>query len=121
MNNCLIVPREVTQAKLDRRAQAGQRHRASQTYTLAERFEESTERYAERPCLYYGETRLTYSQTNACINQVAHAGHQLGLRCGDVVALCMENRPGFMFVWLGLAKLGVTAVFLNTNVRGKLL
>ena len=121
MKNCLIVPREVTQAKLDRRAQAGQRHRASQTYTLAERFEESTERYAERPCLYYGETRLTYSQTNACINQVAHAGHQLGLRCGDVVALCMENRPGFMFVWLGLAKLGVTAVFLNTNVRGKLL
>jgi len=121
MKNCPIVPREVTQAKLDRRAQAGQRHRASQTYTLAERFEESTERYAERPCLYYGDTRLSYAQTNACINQVAHAGHQLGLRCGDVVALCMENRPGFMFVWLGLAKLGVTAVFLNTNVRGKLL
>ena len=121
MKNCPIVPREVTQAKLDRRAQAGQRHRASQTYTLAERFEESTARYADRPCLYYGDTRLSYAQTNDCINQVAHAGHQLGLRCGDVVALCMENRPGFMFVWLGLAKLGVTAVFLNTNVRGKLL
>ena len=121
MKNCLIVPREVTQAKLDHRAQAGQRHRASQTYTLAERFEESTIRYAERPCLRYGDTCLSYAQTNASINQVAHAGHQLGLRCGDVVALCMENRPGFMFVWLGLAKLGVTAVFLNTNVRGKLL
>lgn len=121
MKNCPTVPREVTQAKLDRRAQVGQRHRASQTYTLAERFEESTERYAERPCLYYGETRLTYAQTNAYINQVAHAGHELGLRCGDVVALCMENRPDFIFVWLGLAKLGVTAVFLNTNIRGKLL
>lgn len=114
-----IVPREVTQAKLDRRAKAGQHHRASQTYTIAERIEENAARYAERPCISYGDQTLDYEQTNRRVNQVAHAGHHLGLRRGDVVALCMENRPAFLFVWLGLAKLGVTLVFLNTNVKGK--
>jgi fatty-acyl-CoA synthase len=114
-----IVPREVTQAKLDRRAKAGQHHRASQTYTIAERIEDCAVRYAERPCIIYGDQTLDYEQTNRQVNQVAHAGHQLGLKRGDVVALCMENRPAFLFVWLGLAKLGVTLVFLNTNVKGK--
>jgi len=114
-----IVPREVTQAKLEKRAKAGQRHRASQTYTLAERVEASAVQFAERSCIRYGAQHYTYAQANARINQVAHAGQALGLRCGDVVALCMENRPAFLFAWLGLAKLGVKLVFLNTNVSGK--
>jgi fatty-acyl-CoA synthase len=114
-----IVPREVTQAKLDHRARAGQRHRASQTNTITERVEESALRFAERPCILYGTERYDYAESNRRMNQVAHAGHALGLRCGDVVALCMENRPAFLFAWLGLTKLGVRLVFLNTNVSGK--
>ena len=119
MNKPAIVPREVTQAKLDIRSQAAQRHRASQTYTTAERIEESAERFAKRPCLLYGNEHYDYDQTNRRINQVAHAAHALGVRCGDVVAICLENRPAFMFTWLGLAKLGVRVAFLNTNVSGK--
>jgi fatty-acyl-CoA synthase len=119
VKNVQIVPREVTQAKLDHRAQAGRRHRASQVYTTAERIEDSARRFAERPCLLYGDERHSYADTNRRANQVAHAAHSLGLRCGDVVALCVENRPAFLFVWLGLAKLGVTLVFLNTNVSGR--
>ena len=119
MKTAPIVPREVTQAKLDHRARAGQRHRASQAYTITERVEESALRFAERPCILYGAERYNYAESNRRMNQVAHAGHALGLRCGDVVALCMENRPAFLFAWLGLTKLGVRLVFLNTNVSGK--
>lgn len=119
MKTASIVPREVTQAKLDRRASAGQRHRASQAYTTAERIEQSALRFAERRCLLYGQEAYSYDQANRRINQVAHAARALGVRRGDVVALAMENRPAFLFVWLGLAKLGATVVFLNTNVSGK--
>ncbi len=119
MKTAPIVPREVTQAKLDHRAQAGQHHRASQTYTMAERVEESAVSFAARPCILYGDERYDYAETNRRINQVAHAAHAQGVRCGDVVALCMENRPAFLFAWLGLAKLGARVVFLNTNVSGK--
>ena len=119
MKNAPIVPREVTQAKLDIRSKASQRHRASQTYTMAERIEESAERFAKRPCLLYGNEHYNYDQTNRRINQVAHAAHALGVRQGDVVAICFENRPAFMFAWMGLAKLGVRVAFLNTNISGK--
>lgn len=119
MKKANIVPREVTQAKLDIRSQAAQHHRASQTYTMAERVEESAERFAQRPCVFYGNEHYNYDQTNRRINQVAHAAHALGVRQGDVVAICLENRPAFMFAWLGLAKLGVRVAFLNTNVSGK--
>ena len=119
MKTAPIVPREVTQAKLDHRARAGQRHRASQTYTMAERVEESAVRFATQPCILYGDERYDYADTNRRINQVAHAAHAMGVRCNDVVALCMENRPAFLFAWLGLAKLGARVVFLNTNVSGK--
>ena len=40
---------------------------------------------------------------------------------GDVVALAMENRPEFFFVWFGLAKLGAVAAFLNTHIGGRAL
>jgi len=119
LNTVHIVPREVTQAKLDKRAKAATRHRASQTYTLTDRVEESAALYADRPCILSNKSQFTYAQTNQHINQVAHAGHALGLKMGDVVGLCMENRPAFLFLWLGLSKLGVKLVFLNTNVSGK--
>ena len=53
--------------------------------------EEIVSLYADRPCLKYGKDQYTYTQTNQRINQVAHAGHALGLKAGDVVttgAMC---------------------------------
>ncbi len=116
---CSPVSREQTQAKLDRRSLAAQRHRASQSYTTAERIEEAAQRYADRAALHCAGQSCSYAQLNARANQVAHAVHSQGVRRGDVVAICLENRPGFFFVWLGLAKLGVTVAFLNTNLKGR--
>ncbi|MFC4931469.1 long-chain-acyl-CoA synthetase [Massilia sp. GCM10023247] len=122
MNNLAqhaYVSRDATQAKLDLRAAQAGRHRASQSYCTAERIEECAQRFAERPCLYFGEETYSYADLNAQVNQVAHAARAQGVRRGDVVAICLENRPGFLFAWLGLAKLGATVAFLNTNVAGK--
>ena len=110
--------RQETQAKLDRRNAAAARHRASQTYCTAERVEQSALQFEGRTCLIYDDKRYTYEEVNAQANRVAHVLHADGVRCGDVVAMCLENRPEFFFVWLGLAKLGATVAFLNTNVTG---
>jgi fatty-acyl-CoA synthase len=114
-----IVPREVTQAKLDRRSAAAMRHRASQPEGLAERFEAVVAQHASRPFLVYGGETFTYAEVDQRINQAAHALRSLGVQRGDVVALCMENRPAFLEVWFALAKLGAVAAFLNTNVTGR--
>ncbi len=46
-----------------------------------------------------GET-VSYRQLDARTNQYAHFFRSIGLQHGDVVAICMENRPEFFeFVW----------------------
>jgi acyl-coenzyme A synthetase/AMP-(fatty) acid ligase len=31
----------------------------------------------------------------------------------------MDNRPEFIFMWLGMAKIGVLTSLINTNLRGQ--
>ncbi|HET8764224.1 MAG TPA: AMP-binding protein, partial [Rhodanobacter sp.] len=114
-----LVSREATQAKLDRRSAAAAHYRASQTDCIAECLEAGARAHRDRPALQYGGSALSYAELNAAANRAAHALHAQGVRRGEVVALCLENRPAFFEVWLGLMKLGAIAVFLNTNVRGK--
>jgi fatty-acyl-CoA synthase len=117
----MTVPREDTQAKLDRLAAATLQHTPSQRYTVGDRIEEKAHAHPDRPFILYGERLLSYGAFNAAANRVAHALHARGLATGDVAALLMENRPEFIVTWAGLAKLGVTVALLNTNLRGALL
>ena len=74
-----------------------------------------------RTALRFMDERFTFSDWNARANRVAHWAHAQGLKRGDVVALLMENRPEYLFVWSGLAKLGVVTALVNTNVSGSAL
>ena len=114
-----VVPREQTQAILDRRAEAAARIKPADRYTLADRLEEQAQRHGERPFVIYGDQRLSYAQVNARADQLAHVFHARGLRPGDVCALAMENRPAFFCCWFGLVKLGVVVGFVNTQVSGR--
>lgn len=114
-----LVSREVTQAKLDPRSVAASRYRASHPDCITERLEATVREHGARDALIYGDKHDSYAELNRQVNRAAHALHAQGVRCGDVVAICLENRPGFFHVWLGLAKLGAIAAFLNTNVRGR--
>ena len=116
-----IVPREVTQAKLDRRSAIAGKYLASSSYTIADLLEQRVREQGQRPLLHCGERSWSYAQANAEANRVAHALLGLGVKRGDVVALAMENRPEFFFVWFGLAKLGAVAAFLNTHIGGRAL
>jgi len=118
---CTVVPREQTQGKLDERSRAANLIKPADHYTVADRLEEQAARFGDRVFLIYGEQRFTYAEVDARANQVAHVLHARGLRCGDVCALALENRPEFFFYWFGLAKLGVVIAVINTQVTGRLL
>jgi acyl-CoA synthetase (AMP-forming)/AMP-acid ligase II len=49
---------------------------------------------------------------------VANWGLAEGLKRKQVVALMMDNRPEFIFTWLGLCKIGVITSLINTNLKG---
>ncbi|MDF2446500.1 MAG: Long-chain-fatty-acid--CoA ligase FadD17 [Moraxellaceae bacterium] len=64
---------------------------------------------------------LSYAELNYRANRVAHFYAGQGLRKGDVVAVLLENRPEFLAVIAGLAKIGVVAALLNTSQTGRVL
>jgi acyl-CoA synthetase (AMP-forming)/AMP-acid ligase II len=45
---------------------------------------------------------------------VAYWAAEEGFKPRDVVALMMDNCPEFLFIWLGLAKAGISTALINT-------
>jgi len=67
------------------------------------------------------KTSYTYAELEAESNKVANWGLSVGFKEKEIVALMVENRPEFIFIWLGMVKLGVIPALINTNLRGKVL
>jgi fatty-acyl-CoA synthase len=97
------------------------REKPTSTTTLADRLEARARQGGEQTAILFEGARWTYGEWNEAANRVAGWAADRGLRTGDSVALLMENRPEFVATWGGLAKLGVTAALLNTNLTGRAL
>jgi fatty-acyl-CoA synthase len=117
----VTVSREDTQAKLGKLSAGTLQHVPSQSYTLADRFEERAASQPDRTFIAFEDQRITYGEFNRLANRVANAMLRAGLVRGDVAALLMENRPEFIVCWAGLAKLGVTIALVNPNTRERAL
>ena len=63
------------------------------------------------------ERSWTFQEADEYSNVVGNYFYELGYRKGDVVAIFMESRPEFVFIWLGLAKIGVVSALINFNLR----
>ncbi|MBM4761830.1 ATP-dependent acyl-CoA ligase [Bacillus sp. B15-48] len=69
----------------------------------------------------FANVDLTYEQLHREGNKFANVMHTLGLSKGQTCAVMMPNSPEFLATWLGLARLGVIEVPINTAYRGDLL
>ncbi|CAK6432248.1 unnamed protein product [Pipistrellus nathusii] len=88
--------------------------------TVLHDFLDQARRTPHKPFLLYRDETLTYAQADRRSSQVARAlRDHLGLRQGDCVAVFMGNEPAFVWLWLGLAKLGCAMACLNYNIRAK--
>lgn len=116
-----MTTREQTQAKLDRLSAGMMKHTPEQHYTVADRLEERAAASPDSPFLLWNGRALSYGEVNAQANRFAHHALASGLRPGDVAALLMENRPEYLFVWFGLAKIGCVSALINTQASGEAL
>uniref|UniRef100_A0A667HHD4 long-chain-fatty-acid--CoA ligase n=1 Tax=Lynx canadensis TaxID=61383 RepID=A0A667HHD4_LYNCA len=88
--------------------------------TILHKFLEQARQSPHKPFLLFRDETLTYAQVDRRSNQVARALHDhVGLRQGDCVAIFMGNEPAYVWLWLGLAKLGCAMSCLNSNIRAK--
>nr|XP_025977040.1 very long-chain acyl-CoA synthetase isoform X2 [Dromaius novaehollandiae] len=106
----------LTMAQVARRARrAGARRPAR---TLLDVFARRAARTPHKPLLLFGGEVCTYGQVERRSSQAARALRDAaGLRAGGCLALFMGNRPAYVWVWLGCAKLGCAMACLNCNIR----
>ncbi|ELR58961.1 Very long-chain acyl-CoA synthetase, partial [Bos mutus] len=105
-------------AGVAQRARSNGKRRPVRTILYA--FLEKVQQTPHKPFLLFRDETLTYAQVDRRSNQVARAlRDHLGLRQGDCVAIFMGNEPAYIWLWLGLIKLGCAMACLNYNIRGK--
>ncbi|NXV28226.1 S27A2 synthetase, partial [Rissa tridactyla] len=94
---------------------AGARRPAS---TLLDVLGRRARRTPHKPLLLFGAEVCTYEQVERRSCQAARALRDAaGLRAGGCLALFMGNRPAYVWVWLGCARLGCAVACLNSNIR----
>lgn len=89
-------------------------------HTILSAFLDKVRQIPNKPFVLFRDETLTYAQVDRRSNQVARAlRDHLGLRQGDCVAIFMGNEPAYVWLWLGLVKLGCAMACLNHNIRAK--
>jgi fatty-acyl-CoA synthase len=84
---------------------------------VADDIEDTVDRYPTNVAFRFEDNLTTYAEFDARANRVAHWALHEGLKPGDCVALFMENRPDYVAVWFGLAKIGVVTALINHNLE----
>ena len=87
--------------------------------TLPEILEQRTRRNADKVFLRFADETLTYEDFDRKTNQAANALVNMGVKKGDRVCLMLGNRPEFLYLWFGLAKIGGVLVPVNTAFKGQ--
>lgn len=121
MTDFVVPSREESMQRLMRGYARVAGFRRDLDYTVADRLEERVADAGDRPFLIFENQSISFAEMNARANRVANAALAAGLQPGDVVALLMLNRPEFVMVWLGLAKVGIVTALLNTSATGPIL
>src|SRR5262249_8050366 len=70
---------------------------------IVERFGRET---PDAVAIYYEDRTVSYRELNEEANRYARWAQSIGVIRGDVVALLMENRPEYLFAWLGIVRIG---------------
>ncbi|MBI2930952.1 MAG: AMP-binding protein, partial [Planctomycetes bacterium] len=71
----------------------------------------------DRPFLLFEGRELTYRELDERSDRVAARLTKVGVKKGDTVAVCMDNRPEFILAWLGILKAGAALVPVNPALK----
>ncbi len=83
--------------------------------------EKQAAKYSDKTLILYEDRKISYKEFNEMANRYSHFFHQSGFIKGDTVAVLMDNRPEFLIIHAGLAKIGVIPALVNNNVTGRIL
>jgi len=85
--------------------------------------DQAAKRFGKREALFFkqalssNEERWSFTQLAASVDRVARGFLHLGIQPGEKVSLWVPNRPEFIHLFFGLAKIGAVIVPINTMLR----
>ncbi|RUS69970.1 hypothetical protein EGW08_022266 [Elysia chlorotica] len=79
-------------------------------------FEEIVAKNPQKTFLVFHSESYSYAQVDAQANRVARVLADLGLGSHDTLALVMSNEPAFIWVYLGVHKLGARIAVVNHHL-----
>jgi fatty-acyl-CoA synthase len=80
--------------------------------------EELAERFSDAPALLSDTESLSFRALAERSNRYARWALAQHIGRGDTVCLLMPNRPEYMAIWLGIARVGGAVALLNTHLVG---
>lgn len=83
-----------------------------------ELLEEKAARYKDNVFLMFEDRNFTYRQMNENANRIANYFLSLGATQGKGAAILMDNSPRFLDIFIGIQKIGMYAVPVNTSLKG---
>ncbi|KAL5047716.1 hypothetical protein BDW71DRAFT_206085 [Aspergillus fruticulosus] len=81
-------------------------------------FDATVSKYPDALAIWSREGTYTFRETRDKAAQYAHFFSSKGVKRGELVALYLQNRPEFIFAWLGLWCLGCAPAAINYNLAG---
>jgi len=90
----------------------------SRDMSWGELMEEQAKKYKNKTFLIFEDKKFSFIDMNDNASQAANYFKSLGGGKGDGVALFMENSPSFLDAFIGLQKIGMYSVPVNTSLVG---
>jgi long-chain acyl-CoA synthetase len=84
---------------------------------VADSFANAALYYPDKKALIFGDASYTYAEMHRIIDGVAAYLRKLGVSKGDRVSLYMANRPEWIMVYFGAARMGAIAVCVPSAYR----
>jgi len=93
-------------------------HYQAENATIPDLFNHTLVKHRYKSAILYEDQIWAFQDLEEYSNTVANYLHSTGFTSGDTIALLLENSPEYVGLWLGMAKIGVHAALINTNLSG---
>ncbi|KAH0626658.1 hypothetical protein JD844_001752 [Phrynosoma platyrhinos] len=88
--------------------------------TILDIFLEKVQKHPEKPLILFQEEVYSYRDIDRWSSQVARVlQSHVGMKEGETVAVFLKNVPAYIWVFMGMEKIGCTMACINYNIRSK--
>lgn len=115
---CIFLVKERRRGTLRANLKGLSKMEIKEEMSWGELIEEQVKKYGDRVFLTFEDKNYSFRDMDENANRVANFFRDNGGTPGDGVALLMENCPAFLDVFIGLQKIGMYSVPVNTSLKG---